>query len=639
MEKYIIAPPAGSQTNAIGAKDRPWEEVHAKRYPGLNEYLAESTGYGIVSGCEPSISGLTVKVGAGVIHLADGTRKEIVQTNITLDNADPTNPRIDLVYINADGEVAKVTGTAAASPSAPAVPTGGISVCNVTIAAGATTGTINRVQTIAPNLANYGIVNVKDFGAVGDGVHDDTAAIQRAIDSHYEATVYFPNGQYLISRTIYCYNKGKYGINFRLDHNARIFTNTSMDVMVEICRYSGSDREYVGRGYLDKPSFVGGCIDGNKKALIGIKFLTFTGYTFENTTVVNCIESHVQIGDQPSVPPSSEFYARNLNIAQYGENDSVGIKILAHDVQISNARIFGTKIGIWDTSGSLRADNVHACATAEAYENSVAFRGSGDGNIGSFNGCYVDGYETGFQLGGSYSLINCTGYWWEDFWDYSVYKQPTYIDLSTYKAHGLIIKGVMFKSANNSKLTVLDTLPSSYSKQKYKCSDLLYKHIQIDDTDSIWGLVNETDAKPFTDLSKVKAGKYYKIATCVGFYRYKAFMLNFSLYDSNSGEFDDINAVCSTLENIQSTLSRTKISTYGLQTKYTMTKRVVDVLGEQRTIYELYVQYNRDTYVISTIVNKRPWHDFTHFVSLPTEVSSDGITSLSGDVIATTDYL
>lgn len=112
MEKYIIAPPAGSQTNALGAKDRPWEEVHAKRYPGINEYLAESTGYGIVSGCEPSISGLTVTVGAGVVHLADGTRKEISTSSITLDPADATNPRIDLVYIDANGVVAKVTGIA-----------------------------------------------------------------------------------------------------------------------------------------------------------------------------------------------------------------------------------------------------------------------------------------------------------------------------------------------------------------------------------------------------------------------------------------------------------------------------------------------------------------------------------------------
>ncbi len=53
----------------------------------LEKSLAESTGYGIVSGCEPSISGLTVTISSGVVHLADGTRKEIAATNITLDNA------------------------------------------------------------------------------------------------------------------------------------------------------------------------------------------------------------------------------------------------------------------------------------------------------------------------------------------------------------------------------------------------------------------------------------------------------------------------------------------------------------------------------------------------------------------------
>ncbi|WP_278741973.1 ComEC/Rec2 family competence protein [Mitsuokella jalaludinii] len=106
----------------------------------LTKALAESTGYGIVSGCEPSISGLTVTVGAGVVHLSDGTRKEMSATNITLNNADGTNPRIDLVYIDSTGAVAKVTGTASATPVVPALPTGGISVCNVTIAANAANG-------------------------------------------------------------------------------------------------------------------------------------------------------------------------------------------------------------------------------------------------------------------------------------------------------------------------------------------------------------------------------------------------------------------------------------------------------------------------------------------------------------------
>jgi hypothetical protein len=52
-----------------------------------NLALAESTGYGIISGCTPSISGLTVTVGAGTVHLADGTRKEISASSITLNNA------------------------------------------------------------------------------------------------------------------------------------------------------------------------------------------------------------------------------------------------------------------------------------------------------------------------------------------------------------------------------------------------------------------------------------------------------------------------------------------------------------------------------------------------------------------------
>lgn len=204
MDKYTIAPPAGSNQNSVGASDRPWHEGHfdsVKLNGGdLGEYLAESTGYGIVSGCEPTISGLTVTVGAGVVHLADGTRKELSATNITLDAADSTNPRIDLVYIDSTGTVAKITGTASASPVVPSMPTGGISVCNVTIAAGASTGTVNRVQTIAPNLANYGIVNVKDYGAKGDGITDDTVAIKAAVSSH--GRVFFPIGTYIVSDTI-----------------------------------------------------------------------------------------------------------------------------------------------------------------------------------------------------------------------------------------------------------------------------------------------------------------------------------------------------------------------------------------------------------------------------------------------------
>lgn len=56
------------------------------------------------------------------------------------------------------------------------------------------------------------IVSVKDFGAVGDGVADDTAAIQLTIDYVRSltngGTVYFPFGQYRITSTLDCFPDG-----------------------------------------------------------------------------------------------------------------------------------------------------------------------------------------------------------------------------------------------------------------------------------------------------------------------------------------------------------------------------------------------------------------------------------------------
>ena len=62
-----------------------------------------------------------------------------------------------------------------------------------------------------------GSFNVKDFGAVGDGKTDDTAAIRKAVasaikasrDAYAPKTVYFPSGRYIVNGEIKVLGKAR----------------------------------------------------------------------------------------------------------------------------------------------------------------------------------------------------------------------------------------------------------------------------------------------------------------------------------------------------------------------------------------------------------------------------------------------
>lgn len=83
-----------------------------------------------------------------------------------------------------------------------------------------------NIATLTTKMNNsYTTINVKDYGAIGDNINDDTTSIQNAIDatSTDYGILYFPKGQYKITRTLNIFNK----TNFLLkSDNAGIYCYT-----------------------------------------------------------------------------------------------------------------------------------------------------------------------------------------------------------------------------------------------------------------------------------------------------------------------------------------------------------------------------------------------------------------------------
>ena len=72
------------------------------------------------------------------------------------------------------------------------------------------------------------VVNVIDFGADPTGATDSTSAIQAAIDSITNGTVYFPNGTYSINTTL------------NIDAGTKISLNLVGNGLASKLRYNGT---------------------------------------------------------------------------------------------------------------------------------------------------------------------------------------------------------------------------------------------------------------------------------------------------------------------------------------------------------------------------------------------------------------
>jgi hypothetical protein len=250
------------------------------------------------------------------------------------------------------------------------------------------------------------IATPQQFGAVGDGVADDTAAVQAALNSD-KGIVVIKAGTYNVKFPINITNN----VCVYMANNAILKATADMDSVISI------DNTNVPAGPTALSSYVhfsinGGQIDGNNKAKYGIKATQYHRSSVKGMSIfgftthgIHCKDSYAETG--------AYFTGENLTIIGNNSDNSIGIYAPGNDEEWNKVSVINCKLGFQCGANHIITD----CTTWRTSKN------------------YYDG-SMGMIIGGDNCLIsNFTC----DSTNYFMQIGPT--------ANGVVINGLNFVQA------------------------------------------------------------------------------------------------------------------------------------------------------------------------------------------------
>ena len=254
------------------------------------------------------------------------------------------------------------------------------------------------------------IVSIKDYGAIGDGVTDDTAAIERAMHDRYmvpvisgrspltsRVRIYFPAGRYVVSRTILLppyanlVGDGK--------SHTEIYMDSSL-ALVPALPVLGTSDNLGNSGYMI----------GNGTGSIAPTYLSLTGititHTYANADVFRASRvDHLKLEDVALVGPWHTGQGVSYNTAALRLMSHGNIHPVNH-LYASNCQFSHTAYGVamYDDSDVVNYATFVGCEFSNCFNGVVGHAGFGLSSIASSTFINLD--DIGLILHGSNGVVS-----------------------------------------------------------------------------------------------------------------------------------------------------------------------------------------------------------------------------------------
>ncbi|MDQ0299626.1 hypothetical protein J2S78_002046 [Salibacterium salarium] len=171
----------------------------------IPERHTENIGYGVHGGLdvlESETPDMDVHVQSGVVYMPDGTRYQFESTEtITVNDADYTNDRIDIIYVSEARDIEYEYGELSSDPEKPDLPSGAVELAEIYVAAEDTEieqGDITDSRKMKGNLAD---LEEKTNAHISDNASDDVHGLlelynERVVDHNLDVSAP-PYGYYI----------------------------------------------------------------------------------------------------------------------------------------------------------------------------------------------------------------------------------------------------------------------------------------------------------------------------------------------------------------------------------------------------------------------------------------------------------